>query len=993
MPDAATIYQNALEKLSKGDVPEFCFRHFPDFYRNYSQEWPRNKTLLELVGYAQRRGRLPELAQHLEAWQPLPEGQPGAPLFVNVPPMPNHFVGRETLMADLVAQLRSGQSLALAAEGLPGVGKTTTAVALAYDPKVRAHFRDGVLWGGLGHVPDVMTILAEWAEALGGDVTDKVEPETRRQAVRNLIGQRRLLLVIDDAWQLENATALRCGGPGCCHLLTTRDKGIAGQFSGNDQVCNVPTLADDPAYELLQALAPKACTADPTAAGQLAQAVGGLPLALELLGGYLADPAAPERKYSPKAMQAALDALSIPAQRLQLATQRLGSQAGPVTLQETIALSLADLRPQTQQAFYALGAFAPKPATFSWDAAQAVSQADDHHVSVLIDRNLLEAADERLALHQTLAEAAAAQLPTAARAGHYDYYLALANEDRQDWQRIERNYEQIQWAWQHAQQTVDTRALMEALRTYQQRRGLWSDSLTWAKRGLAMSLENGLRQDEGTSLNNIGNLYYRLGQPQKALDYYTQALPIHQEMGNRPGLAATLNNMGTVYNNWGQRQKALDYYTQAFTIKEQLGDRAGLATALNNIGSVYRDLGQSERALDYYHRALSISEEVGDRAGAATTLTNIGLVYNSLGQWQKALDYFNQALPIKEDIGDRAGLATALINIGSVYDSLGQREKALDYYRQALPIKEDIGDRFGQAATLTNIGSVYHRLGQRQKALDYYTQALTIKEQLGDRAGLAVTLNNIGNVYDNLGQRQNALDYYTQALPIREEVGDRSGLATTLNNIGSVYHRLGQKQKALDHFHQALTICEQASDRRGLATTLNNIGAAYDNLGQQQKALDYYTRALTACEQVGDQYGLAAVLNNIGFIYHRLGQGQKALDYYTQALPIREEVGDWPGLATSFINVGTVYYHLGQPEKALDYYHRALPIIEKVGDRYGESVTRYNLAMIYRADGRLAEAVTELRQVVELDRLVQHPDLEAHLAMLAQVEAELKQQH
>ena len=59
-----------------------------------------------------------------------------------------------------------------------------------------------------------------------------------------------------------------------------------------------------------------------------------------------------------------------------------------------------------------------------------------------------------------------------------------------------------------------------------------------------------------------------------------------------------------------------------------------------------------------------------------------------------------------------------------------------------------------------------------------------------------------------------------------------------------------------------------------------------------------------------------------------------------------------------------------------------------MGDRAGESVTRYNLAMLYRAQGLLAEAVAALRQVVALDKQVQHPDLESDQAMLRQVEQE-----
>ena len=62
---------------------------------------------------------------------------------------------------------------------------------------------------------------------------------------------------------------------------------------------------------------------------------------------------------------------------------------------------------------------------------------------------------------------------------------------------------------------------------------------------------------------------------------------------------------------------------------------------------------------------------------------------------------------------------------------------------------------------------------------------------------------------------------------------------------------------------------------------------------------------------------------------------------------------------------------LGDPHGAIACYEQALAIVREVGDRGVEAVTRYNIAMIYRADGRFTDAVAELEQVVELDRLVQ----------------------
>jgi hypothetical protein len=83
------------------------------------------------------------------------------------------------------------------------------------------------------------------------------------------------------------------------------------------------------------------------------------------------------------------------------------------------------------------------------------------------------------------------------------------------------------------------------------------------------------------------------------------------------------------------------------------------------------------------------------------------------------------------------------------------------------------------------------------------------------------------------------------------------------------------------------------------------------------------------------------------------------------------------------------YHNTGQLEQALVYYQQSLPIRVEVGDRAGERVTRYNLAMIYWDQGKRREAMEELKQVVQLDELVQSPNLESDRAVLAQLQEEI----
>ncbi|WP_016953021.1 DUF2225 domain-containing protein [Anabaena sp. PCC 7108] len=395
---------------------------------------------------------------------------------------------------------------------------------------------------------------------------------------------------------------------------------------------------------------------------------------------------------------------------------------------------------------------------------------------------------------------------------------------------------------------------------------------------------------EAVVLLRIGYIYSSLGEKQKALEYYKQALPIYRTVGNKEGEAATLHNIGSIYDSWGQRQESLQYYNQAVSLLRVVGDKAGEAITLNNIGLVYDSLGEKQKALEYYHQALSIYQVVSDKSGEATTLHNLGLVYSSLGKKQQALDYYNQSLQLLRGVGNKRGEAYSLSNIGSVYDSLGEKQQALDYYHQALTLRRAVGDKGGEAYTLNNLGSVYSSLGEKQQALDYYNQALLLLRAVGDRSKEATTLNNIGTVYDSQAEKEKALVYYNQALPLLRAVGDRYGEASTLHNIGAVYYSLNNNQQALNYYNQSLPLARAVGDKDGEAYTLTNLGSVYDSLGEKQKALEYYHQALPLRRMIGDRRGEAFTLYNLAYLQRKQGNLNEALIQMQTAIKIIENL-------------------------------------------------------------------------------------------------------
>jgi tetratricopeptide (TPR) repeat protein len=105
-----------------------------------------------------------------------------------------------------------------------------------------------------------------------------------------------------------------------------------------------------------------------------------------------------------------------------------------------------------------------------------------------------------------------------------------------------------------------------------------------------------------------------------------------------------------MYNDLGEKEKALEFYNQALSLSRAVGDRADEATTLNNIGRVYYDLDENQKALDYYGQALSLKRIVGDYAGEASILNNIAHLEQRRGNLNEARTQIEAALNIIESL-------------------------------------------------------------------------------------------------------------------------------------------------------------------------------------------------------------------------------------------------------------------------------------------------------------------------------------------------------
>src|SRR5208337_2248255 len=93
----------------------------------------------------------------------------------------------------------------------------------AHDPDIADAYFDGILWVELGENPgNVLSILSDLIETMTGERPGLENLNAAAAKLGEALGDRRILLVIDDAWREQDLRPFSLGGRNTTRLVTTR---------------------------------------------------------------------------------------------------------------------------------------------------------------------------------------------------------------------------------------------------------------------------------------------------------------------------------------------------------------------------------------------------------------------------------------------------------------------------------------------------------------------------------------------------------------------------------------------------------------------------------------------------------------------------------------------------------------------------------------------------------------------------------------------------
>ena len=310
-----------------------------------------------------------------------------------------------------------------------------------------------------------------------------------------------------------------------------------------------------------------------------------------------------------------------------------------------------------------------------------------------------------------------------------------------------------------------------------------------------------------------------LSQYEEALSSCERAHGYFKERGLLAPLAHSYNCFGRIHFRLGNLEKAKEYYEAAHHLfRWDLNDQEGVIRAHNNLGVLYRHLSDWRQSTWHLLRSMEMASRLGNFALLSVSCANLGIVYLKSGQWDEAREHFDRALASYVQIGRDSGVARTRIGLATIATFRHEFAAAAAHLEAACQITTRLGASREQILCLFSRGELNHEMGQLDEALAMYDRALEMACEIAPEGDMvhelqrrrAEALSARGDLPQALKAAEDARDRAVRIQDSLEEGASRRVLA-------AIHTQEGRLPEANAEAREAIRILEGIHERFELA--------------------------------------------------------------------------------------------------------------------------------------------------------------------------------
>ena len=345
-------------------------------------------------------------------------------------------------------------------------------------------------------------------------------------------------------------------------------------------------------------------------------------------------------------------------------------------------------------------------------------------------------------IHQPSASPAPAQTqppPSSDLAAQEDQLIKKCNEQLNAKGQFKDAEESAEQALELSQKMGDKKRILVAMlylgsAYYDQ--GRRPEALEIFRNTAALARETDNRKGLSRALNNIAGVLGDLGRYEESISYLNQCLDVARALGDQPMQFTALLNVGQLYIRLGDPDKAEAPLLESLRIGRELkhSDLVSNPSKVATEASL-RLLGDMEIARERFQPALKYLDQVReshpDNAQAQIELLDsLAVAHQRLGEYQKAAEVLQEAIPIAEK-ANSGGYPILVANLGEAQESLGQMNEALASEDRAMTALRRTGGNSDEEWLIERrIGHIDRALARNEEALAHYENSIHAIELL-----------------------------------------------------------------------------------------------------------------------------------------------------------------------------------------------------------------------------------------------------------------------
>lgn len=113
--------------------------------------------------------------------------------------------------------------------------------------------------------------------------------------------------------------------------------------------------------------------------------------------------------------------------------------------------------------------------------------------------------------------------------------------------------------------------------------------------------------------NNLGSVYAKRGEWDKAMDYYKKSLEIRKKIGDTHGMALTRYGIANALLERKEFISAISSYLESEIILKKLGDKYNLMTLYYDLSLCFTTMNLKDVANEYYHKYDELRKQLGTK--------------------------------------------------------------------------------------------------------------------------------------------------------------------------------------------------------------------------------------------------------------------------------------------------------------------------------------------------------------------------------------------